>query len=68
MYEGIYRSLDSIGLFTDQASVFSSLCPYINQGLLISTLKMEAETASETLVLRIKLSGDTCQKTKFRPM
>jgi hypothetical protein len=36
MKEYIYRPLDSIGLFTESASVFSSLCPYyITQGLLI---------------------------------
>lgn len=56
MREYIYRLLDFIGLFTDPATVLSSLCPYyITQGLLISTLKMEAETASEAMVLCIKL-------------
>jgi len=68
MREYIYRLRDSIGLFTDPATVLSFLCPYyITQNLLISTLKMEAETASEAMVLCIKLSGGTCRKTNFRP-
>jgi hypothetical protein len=62
MTEYFYRSLDSIGLLIVLASIFSPVFQYyITQGLLLSTLKIEAETSSETVVLCTKLSGVTCQ-------
>jgi hypothetical protein len=55
--------LDSVGLLTVPELLFTSVCPYyITQALLIYTLKMEEKTASETMVICIKLSGDTCRK------